>query len=412
MHIAYFTVRYPTLSQTFIQREITGLCQQGLKITIFTCSQWGKPFTWQAPHLFENSICKCQVEPMRTSLFCRALLKIALLPLLKPRLVFQGIKLLFAYRWAGLENFLATFWGVIVAFAQINQIKKLHIQALHAAWATLPATAAGTAAALLNLPFSFGAHAYDIYRYAGDGFLKQKLAQAAWVHTTTQTAFDYLTQIEPRAKNKIILARRGLASLPEFKPEKEIISSRKLHILSVGRLVPKKGHIYQLRACRFLKENGVSFDFKIIGDGPLRHELENERHKLGLEECVEFLGALQPEEVTKQYQWADILWHAGIIDPKGDRDGLPNVIGEAMAFGVVVLTSFQPGPLEAIIDGVTGIVADPQKPEAIFQAIQTFIQSQELQTHIRANARSWIEKNFMAAENTKLLAKAFHTRIC
>ena len=401
--IAYFVVRYPTLSQTFIQREIAGLCQHGFEITVFTCSQWGNPFTWQAAK--DLGCVSCRVEPMRLRKLTAALWQALLLLVSRPRLVLQAFRLIPSYRWAGPENFLANIWGVIVGLSQADTLRRFHFQAAHGAWATLPATAAGIASAIAKIPFSFGAHAYDLYRHGGDGFLQEKMAAAAWIHTTTQAGVDHLTQLAPFSRNKMVLARRGLLSLPELKTDHW--NAAEIHMLSIGRLVPKKGQMHQLCACRWLMDQGLQFKLRIIGDGPLRQQLENEKKLLHLKEAVEFVGALNPEDVVRQYAWADLLWHAGITDAEGDRDGLPNVIGEAMAHGVIVLTSPQTGPLEAIEHEVTGMIADAQKPETILQMIQRLTDNPQLRTRIRTSAHHWVETHFMASKNTARLAQAF-----
>src|SRR5690606_16893239 len=130
-----------------------------------------------------------------------------------------------------------------------------------------------------------------------------------------------------------------------------------LRLVCVARLVEKKGLRHQLRIYAALRHAGVAFAARIIGEGPLRAELETLAGHLGIGANVTFTGHLPQHEVWAQLDWADVLLHTGVIAPSGDRDGLPNVIPEAMSSGVMVVTSPAAATTEAITHEVTGLVA-------------------------------------------------------
>ena len=169
------------------------------------------------------------------------------------------------------ENFWTTVWAAIFAICRAQRIRQDKPDVIHGVWATGPATAAAILGRLCGIPYSFGAHAHDIYRHGGDAFLEPKLRAAHFVHTTTQAGVTYLRERANGASVKIILARRGLDRLPP-KIARDT-TSRPVRLLSVGRLVPKKAHEYQLAACTLLKSSSVPFTLKIIGDGPLARRI-------------------------------------------------------------------------------------------------------------------------------------------
>jgi glycosyltransferase involved in cell wall biosynthesis len=255
---------------------------------------------------------------------------------------------------------------------------------------------------LLGVPFSFGAQAWDLYRHGGDAFLPAKLRAAAFVHTTTNANYKHLRSLAGNDAVKIVLARRGLAVLPVL-PKREARTGP-VRLLSVGRLVPKKGHAHQLAACARL---GVPFELRIIGEGPLREELTATIARLGLTGSVTLEGAKKPAEVAEAYRWADVFWHTGVVDPQGDRDGLPNVVPEASAHGLPVISSKMPGVDEAVEHEVTGLLVNVADADALAAAVRRLAQDAALRERLGANGRRWVEENFVAAKNTALMAAAY-----
>jgi colanic acid/amylovoran biosynthesis glycosyltransferase len=129
---------------------------------------------------------------------------------------------------------------------------------------------------------------------------------------------------------------------------------------------------------------------------------------LRLQERVQFLGQIPPEQVWSQLAWADVLLHTGVVAPSGDRDGLPNVIPEAMAAGVLVVSSPVSATTEAVQQERTGLIADVDLPLAWRVALQRLANDDALAESLRAAARAWVEENYDARRNTARLAACFH----
>lgn len=397
--IAYIFERYPVLSQTFLRREVAAVCAQGVRVEIHSMLA---PRAADRAHALEG-------VPVDCFHWWEAAKLVSALPreLLRDRaLLRDGWRVYRQYRPTNSENFWTTVWAVIFAICQASQIRQRKPDLLHGVWATGPATAAAILGRLCGIPFSFGGHAHDIYRHGGDAFLEPKLRAARFVHTTTEANVAYLRERAAGAAATIVLARRGLDRLPP-KPERDD-DARPVRLLSVGRLVPKKGYDHQIAACAVLKSWGVPFVAKIVGDGPLRDELQRRIDRAGLGSAVVLCGALPPERVEEKYRWADIFWHTGVIDSQGDRDGLPNVIPEAFAHCLPVISSRTPGPMEAVTQATNGLVVDVTNAAELAGAVKRLAEEPALRQRLGENGRRWVEENFLICRNAEILARVFH----
>jgi len=396
--VAYFTIRYPTLSQTFLQREVETLREQGIAVEVYPCWQWGtQPVgesLFAAPTapvypLGPPALAAMPLAWMRESWRWRAEWK-------------NAVRLLSSHRPQSFEGWFMTLWGTAYALQWAGRLRGNVPDHFHGAWATGPATIAALLGRRFGRPFSFGAHAYDVYRDGGDSLLDVKLRQATFVHTTTQQTEAHLLRRVPQAR--VILSRRGLPTLPEWRAPGAVHAP--IRILSVGRLVEKKGHHHQLAACAVLLRRGLPVHLRVVGGGPLETALREETKRLGLAGMVEFPGAQSAEAVAEHYRWADLFWHTGVVDAEGDRDGLPNVLPEAMAHGVPVISCREAGAMEAVSHDVTGWTVDIRNAEALADAVQRLCEI-PVRQRLAVAARHWVETNFVSATNTALLAHAF-----
>ncbi len=412
MRVVYLVMHYPSATQTFIEREMFALAGQGVRIEVRPI--WDFRASARAPADLPPGM--TIVRPGRPWRVLASMLTGTARELIRqPTLLFRGGRLLLGNRPRHAEGWFMTIWGTLTALALAAGFRREETpDVFHGTWATAPATAAAVLGELCGRPFSFGAHAYDIHRHGGDPLLAPKLRAARFVHTTTQANVDHLGARFPGRRAPIVLARRGLAG-ETFRRAGEIASQRpaktlgaEFHLLSVGRLVEKKGHVHQLAACAELARRGRRFRLRIIGGGPLQPALEAWIAAAGLGASVTLDGECPPAEVWAAYAWADAFWHTGIVDAQGDRDGLPNVIPEAMACRLPVISSTAGGAGEAVHDGSTGlIVADPSNAATLADAVERLADDGTLRARLGAAGRAWVEENFLAEVNTRRLAEAF-----
>ena len=394
-------MRYPTLSQTFIEREMRALTAQGLQIEVHPCLDFRR-------EVERGSADEAGLMVVRSGpawmVALGGLIGMAREGWNRPGLLWRGLRLLARHRPHHGEGWFHTLWGIWFALARVNAFRRSQPDVIHGAWATAPATVAAVLGELLGLPFSFGAHAYDLYRHGGDPLLPAKMQRAQFVHTTTQANVEHLRARFPVRRAEIVLSRRGL---PELPPLQDRPRHDELRLLSVGRLVPKKGHAFQVAACRELARRGVPFQLRIIGEGPLRSALEAAINEAGLGDQVGLLGEQNPAQVQAAYLWADVFWHTGIVDAQGDRDGIPNVVPEAFSHALPVISGAAGGVGEAVQDGVTGLVVEPLQADALADAAERLVQDAALRHQLGSSGRAWVRENFLSEVNIRHLVRAF-----
>ena len=182
--------------------------------------------------------------------------------------------------------------------------------------------------------------------------------------------------------------------------------SEPLNVVSVGRLVPKKGYFHQLEMASLLKERGIAFNWSIVGSGRLLKSLRTEISRKNLSENMVLLGARSEEEVREIFLNADAMVFTGIIDEKGDRDGIPNVIPEAMEAGCLLLGSIYAGASEAFVDGVSGFSLDPRDWEKWVDILDDFVNQPDQYISIRKKGILHARENFDILKTARGLLSA------
>jgi glycosyltransferase involved in cell wall biosynthesis len=294
------------------------------------------------------------------------------------------------------ENLLGIAFGIIKA----KEIQRRKFRKIHSIWATMPTSAAITIHKLTDIPYSMEGHAYDVFREGGDVLLDIKLVNANRVRTSCISTFEKLEKILKKqgGEKKLFLIRRGLQNLPECRNQ-FLANTEKVRILSVGRLTEKKGYREQLKIYQQLKRAKISFQATIIGGGELENFLRNQIKTLDLQDSVKLLGAQPFHKVEEAYKNNDLFLFTGKISSTGDRDGFPNVLGEAMARGLIVLSSPVADVCSAIKEGETGYLCNIDHPKEWVKKIQNILLDTQSQTKILIQARNWIEENFIVSKN-------------
>lgn len=390
--IAYLFTTFPKSTETFLQREIIAMRAHGVQLRVY--SLWGGGGTFRG-------------LPIARFNKWRLFALLWLIPYeawRRPEVLRQLLRGLVSRRAPSWINFWENMLGAGFACIYAREFRREPPALVHAAWGGAPATAAWLLWRLDGHRFSAAAHAYDIFEHGGDWWLADKLAHAAFVHTSTEMGRRALIE-RPLPAAKIVCIRRGLDRLPAMKSLRA--SRSPLRLVCVARLVEKKGLDHQLRIYAALRAAGVPFTARIVGEGPLRAQLEKLAGHLGVAGDVAFTGHLPQHEVWDQLAWADVLLHTGVIAPSGDRDGLPNVIPEAMSAGVLVMTSPAAATTEAIAHGVTGFVAPVEAAAEWVAGLRRLSTDDEFAEKLRLAARRWVEENFDAHQNAARLLAEF-----
>ena len=162
-----------------------------------------------------------------------------------------------------------------------------------------------------------------------------------------------------------------------------------------------------IAAAQILRRRGRSFRVEIIGTGPLKPALEAQVQRLGLQDRVTFLGAQPQEAVRPAYRRATLVALPCVVSADGDRDGIPNVLLEAMASGVPVVSTSVVGIPEWIQSGRNGLLVDPRNPAMLADALDLLLADADLRDRLAQAARRTIEASFAIERNSIELVTLF-----
>lgn len=260
---------------------------------------------------------------------------------------------------------------------------------LHAHFGNIATQVARSTSQLVDIPYTFTAHALDIFdRKVDQEELGTKIRDAAAVVTVSD--FN-VRHFRDHFSRRAVLIYNGM---PLDSMSCNIGPRPNRTILAVGRLIEKKGFTHLIEACGELGLRKVQFRCEIIGSGPLENALRSQIAKLGLENCVELPGSLPPGEVRERMRNATMLAAPCVIATSGDRDGLPTVLLEAMAIGTPVVSTDVTGIPEVVIDQATGLLTPPKNVKRLADACQILLEDPELAERLARNARRLVEERF------------------
>jgi colanic acid/amylovoran biosynthesis glycosyltransferase len=291
-----------------------------------------------------------------------------------------------------------------LACAHARELQDEGVEHVHAHFATYPALAAWVAWRLTGIPYSFTAHAHDIFIH--QALLARKASDAAFVVAISEFHRDFLRERAPAARLEVVHCgvhpERLAAALPSMP------ASGPVRALCVAGLREYKGHSVLLRAIA-----GDSLDrleLELVGDGELRGPLEALVAELGLGSRVRFRGWVSEPEVERSLGEADLFVLPSVVAADGDMEGLPVALMEALAAALPTVATRQAGIPELVRDGETGWLAEPGDVEDLRRALAEAIASPELAAERGRAGRKLVEREFDQARSARRLAELFRSR--
>jgi glycosyltransferase involved in cell wall biosynthesis len=410
--LVYLIGTYPELTNTFIDREITTLRELGgfqVKIvslryphTLGSCSPQQKALCQETLYLVPEKWADFNYLAFILANFYFVLFH----PLLYFGTFFELLRRSKSHPKAWLMTLLYFWQGVYAAYLLRNtEFEHLHVHFMDRA-----VLAALVISRLLNKTYSFTAHAADIY--TGAVFVREKINNAAFVITVSQYNKQHLLQQVPDLPPDKIHILHPWVDLSQFSPEADRFTHDRLHILSVGRLVEKKGHLDLIKAISLLSQNGIDVECQIAGEGPLRAELEQHIAQSALQKYVHLLGGVPQATVLGLLKdWADVFVLPCVIAPNGDRDGIPVSIAEAMAMELPVISTNIVGIGELVQPG-TGLLVSPQDPAGLAESLKTLANlDQASRITMGRQGRQVIDREFNLQKGTETLAAYFRQTV-
>jgi colanic acid/amylovoran biosynthesis glycosyltransferase len=402
LKVAYYLHRFPHLTETFILREMIQLRAMGLDVQVFSMLPPVKtstmhqqvqdmmPFVHYSPFLFSSKLIFAHGYFLLRS------------PLKYIRALWRAI-------WQTWPK-LADFGKMLVVFPKAvyfaRQIQEMEVDHIHAHFVWLNGIAAQIASDLTGVTYSLHAHAWDIFQRNRE-CIRHQLELATAIVTVSDYHRRYLADLCPRwLLEDIHVVHYGLDPM-EFIPLETSTNGKVSQIISVGSLFVKKGHEYLIDACARLADKGFPFHCSIVGSGFLREALQAQIDERCLQDKVTLLGAKNQAEVLELYRHSDIFALPCVVSKDGDRDGMPNVLLEAMAMGLPVITTPVTGNPELVHDGETGLLVPERDSQALALALERLINDRTLRHKLGEQGRQTVLAGFDIHQTAAQMAIIF-----
>jgi colanic acid/amylovoran biosynthesis glycosyltransferase len=389
--VAYLFERFPSFGQTFSYREVAELERQGTAVEVFSIRRpsgepeqdWDSAIVDRVHYLPEEKPLVAEVERI-----------------LKTKAVSDRVRAV-VEKWGRQSDFLRLYQAIYIGV----RLQESGLRQIHAHFAGMAARTAWWINEFFGVPYSFTAHANDIF--APRDFvisLAKLIERAAAVVTVSDYAVGLLRAKFPdsagklhRVYNGVDLARFSVSDFAGSPPE----------IISIGRLIEKKGFSDLISACALLQSRDRNFRCSIIGEGPLEELLRGQIGAAGLKTCVELAGPRTQTEIAKRLAHATVFALPCTREADGGMDNLPTVIMEAMAAGLPVISTPLGGIPEMIESGVTGELVPERDPTALADAIEKMIDEPERARHIGERGRQIASEKFSVEQSARQLRALF-----
>jgi glycosyltransferase involved in cell wall biosynthesis len=407
--LGYVILRFPKKSENFITREVMAVRRLAGRVMVFSLNT-GEYQPPQDPFLKIIDMESLRISFILKSFFNHFKDGPVGFPIILYRSCFQPV-IKDLKQKKPLQRIVKNAknrWKLFLNAVSISQFaKKNGIALLHAHYAHQPSEIASTASRLSGIPFSFTAHAKDLYT-AKKSRLEKLVKNAAFVSTCTRDGHTHLTtMVSPKYHEKIHCVHHGI-DLQQFENNPKTVGSRRgLLILSAGRFTEKKGFDTLIDALDILRRRNLKFKCVIAGDGKLYRTVQRLVKARNLDESMEMPGFLSERDLMKLYRQADVFVLPSKILSNGNRDGIPNVILEAMAWGVPVVATTVGGIPEVVKHNVNGLLTSPENTVLLADTLECLLKDDRMRKKFGENAREYVFTHFDIYRNTSLLYDLF-----
>lgn len=408
-HVAYVLLWYPVFTQPFIFREVQGLKALGYPLQVY--SLYGLSLRECSPEM-------AQVASQTITLGLKALLPILgevlrqwlMHPVRMARIFYRSL----CHKWPSLEMLGENAWAWAAGVYLARCFREAGIDHIHAPWPRGTATAAWVASQLSGIPFSTAARGDNLN--PADPDLLDKLMAARCIRANNKADESRIKAMLPLAMqhkvcliyNSLTLHVQGSAAVPMQPP---------IRLLAVGRFDITKGFEYLLQACKILKDDGLDFHLTLAGGGgrwlglgQLGPQLKRLCAELGIEAQVTMPGLLTHEALPAILLDSDIFVAPCVIHASGRRDGIPNTVIEAMAYGLPTVSTDVNALPEIVRNGETGLTVPEKDPVALAAAVRYMVEYPQEARRMGQQGSHMVRDMFRPEHNVRLLRDMFiHT---
>jgi glycosyltransferase involved in cell wall biosynthesis/GT2 family glycosyltransferase len=396
LRIGYVVSRFPALSETFVLRELTEVdARPGVRCELLSLfPDRGGPVHPSARAWVPRRSCPTPLGSARAAAYWAV----------RRPLRLGRVIALVAHDYRRHPRLLGrALVTVACALEHARHLRAAPVDHLHAHFATYPALAAWVCSRLVGVPYSFTAHAHDLFIHCLG--LRRRIEDAAFCLGISEHNARILRAVAPGRSADVHVVHCGVhpASVPlRLRVPRP---GAPMRVACVAALRPYKGHHVLVDAIARLARAGEAVELDLVGDGPLRGELERQCARLGVTSHVHFLGGLTEPAVADVLERADAFAQASVVQPDGDMDGIPVALMEAMAAGVPVIASRVSGLPELVRDGETGLLTPPGDAAALADALRALRAEPGAAIERARAARALVEEQFaVEGQSSRLLA--------
>jgi colanic acid/amylovoran biosynthesis glycosyltransferase len=385
--LGYLFERFPAFTQTFCARELAELYRQGATPPVYSIRRPAERRPLNVP--LENV--PVYYLPDTNSLGFK----------IRTRLIPAHLKNL----WSGSGDLRDKGRFREAAFLG-RKLKTAGISHLHVHFAGLASRAAWWIKRLYNIPYSFTGHANDIFCPKPDQRidLGELVRDASFVVVVSDFGANWLRDRFPESGGKIHRVYNGL-DLSHFKPAAP--AAGHLRLLTVGRLIEKKGFRYLIDACQLLRVAGLNFGCQIVGEGPEQGRLQEIIDQYQLSDVVRLTGPLTQTKLSELLAQSSMFVFPAVHDSAGDTDNLPTVLIEAMASHLPIVSTEIAGIPEIVQQNTNGILVPEKDPARLADAIRTIASDPALLERFGRASRRIAEEKFALSKTVSQLKRLF-----
>ena len=392
MKIAYIVGSFPHVSETFIVNQIVGIAARGHDVDIYTTVPGvtgSIPAAVERHRLLERTHSLYGPHNLLTRLI-KVICLLAGEDWRAPRLVWRSLNVMRYGR-------VAVSLGLLSAGLSLRRRQRTGAyDVLHCQFGTY-----GEAALRLREIGAFSGKLVTSFR--GFDATRNMLLQPETYNTLFKIGDLFLPVSQSLAscliesgcdRSKIAVLHSGIECAKFRYIDRAPVAGETTRILTIGRLTEKKGISYAIRAVAQVIASGRNLSYKVVGEGPLRTELQRIIDELGVSEHVQLLGWRTHEEVVRLIEAAHLLVAPSVTAADGDEEGIPNAIKEAMATGMPVISTNHGGIPELVEDGVSGYLVPQRNVEAMVDRLRSVIDHPETWSAIGQAARNRVMAEF------------------
>jgi len=389
MKIAFIVDEFPSLSQTFVLNQIVGLINLGYDVHIFA-EKSGSNIKIHDGYKKYGLLERTNYQLIHKNKIFRLLKGLFYIIKYTPnnyKVVFRALNIFRYGRKA---------WSFYLLFVSIPFLGKGPFDIIHCQFGTL-----GLKAVLLkqigaiNCKVVTSIRGYDVTMILKENpeIYHELFREGDLFLPVCQSLKERLIQAGCNEK-KIVVHYSGIDCSKFEYSQRQRSNGEHIKVLTIARLVEKKGVAFAIEAVAGLISKGEKIVYKIVGDGILRENLQQMIERLGIEQHVKLLGWKTQEEIKLLLQEAHVLVAPSLTSETGDQEGIPNVIKEAMASGLPVISTFHSGIPELVTDGVSGILVPEKDVSSLADAIVYLIKHPEICNEMGKAGRMQVEQKF------------------